>query len=241
MMSMGFSRTVVFGLIMEICDFCSSVGFGVWFTAESVISASGAMLLRRDGACDCGEADVSGVGSEDFSGWVMGPLLWRGYSILFLFKVAAAACEGDWGSSPILATESPSSFESLAWDVCTGSPDIDRRDFRAGRVVLGVAGSAVGALDALDALDTGLEAVEALEEALEAEETEEAVEAVDCRRDCLVMDCLGMDCLLVEVLLGTGVYSSSSSSSSSSSAPPWLEGIGVTLPESSESGVDSTT
>lgn len=208
----------MFGLIMEICDFCSSAGFGVWFTAESVISASGATLLRRDGACDCGEADV-----------------------FFLFKVAAAACEGDWGSPPILATESPSSFESLAWDVCTGSPDIDRRDFRAGRVVLGVAGSAVGALDALDALDTGLEAVEALEEALEAEETEEAVEAVDCRRDCLVMDCLGMDCLLIEVLLGTGVYSSSSSSSSSSSAPPWLEGVGVTLPESSESGVDSTT
>lgn len=213
----------MFGLIMEICDFCSSAGFGVWFTAESVISASGATLLRRDGACDCGEADVSGVGSEDFSGWVRGPLLWRGCSILFLFKVAAAACEGDWGSPPILATESPSSFESLAWDVCTGSPDIDRRDFRAGRAIFGVAGSTVGALDALDALDTGLEAVEtleeALEEALEVVEAEEAVEAVDCRRDCLVMDCLGIDCLLIEVLLGTGVYSSSSSSSSSS-APP---------------------
>jgi hypothetical protein len=47
MMSIGFSKMVVFGLMMEICDFGSSAGFaGVWFTAESVISASGGTLSR---------------------------------------------------------------------------------------------------------------------------------------------------------------------------------------------------
>lgn len=72
----------------------------------------------------------------------MEPRLLRG-AILFLFKDAAAAafCEGDCGSSSAVATDSASSLESLAGDVCIGSPDIDRRDLRAGRAVLGVGAS----------------------------------------------------------------------------------------------------
>ena len=109
MMSIGFSNTVEFGLITETCDFPSSGagGFeGVWFIAESVISVSGGTLLLCERDCDwgcgcgwgCGvveaEVEVSGVGSEDFSGWgVMEPRLLRG-GILFLFKDAAFS-EGD--------------------------------------------------------------------------------------------------------------------------------------------------
>ena len=93
---------------------------------------------------------------------------------------------------------------------------MDRRDFRAGRAVLAV----LAVLAALGVSDV-----------------------VRCR-EALLIEVLPMEVLviegLVDVRLGTGVYSSSSSSSSSSS-PPWLEGVGVVFPASSESGVDSIT
>ena len=137
--SIGLSRTVEFGLIIETCDFCSSVGFaGVWFTADSVISERGGTLPLCDRDCESGETEGSGVGSEDFSGLGMAETrLLRGCAILFLLT-AGAFCVGESGSPTKLAASSPSILASRCGvsgrDVLgsESSGPTDRRVFRGG-------------------------------------------------------------------------------------------------------------
>lgn len=143
---MGFSNTDDIGLTIDICDFGSSAGLGgVWFTADSVISASGVELSLCDWGrgTGSGDAEGSGVGSEDCSGTgVADARFLRGWPILFLLRAAAATFfDGDSGSSSMVAIVLPSS-PSRSCETSKLSPVFDRRPRRDGRAELGLGTSA---------------------------------------------------------------------------------------------------